>query len=432
MQPNTDIAICGAGPVGLALAALLVKHGLAAERITLIDGKTLAQSQQDPRAIALSYGSRQILQQAGIWPEGASEIHQIHVSRKGHFGRTLIDRSQHHLPALGYVHRYGTIVASLAQVCQDMGIPTLRPMQLHTLHPQADSVLLQLQAPGALNPFHLKAGLMIQAEGGLFGKQPQKTLHRDYQQTAIIAQVRTSAPLPHRAFERFTDEGPLALLPNSQGDEDNLHKHSNHPSHHSHDNHAKHGYALVWCVKPPTAERLLALDETAFLHELSLAFGSRLGQFISATPRMSFVLGLNANIDETGTASGPDSRILSIGNAAQTLHPVAGQGLNLGLRDALVLAKILAQDLSKSAPSQPSHFHPNPSPHTPDPASLTRFRQARRNDRSTTVRLTDTMARIFATADPASQGILGLSLGLLDAFEPAKHVLAELMMFGRR
>jgi 2-octaprenyl-6-methoxyphenol hydroxylase len=416
---DADIAICGAGPVGLALAALLVKNGLPADRITLIDGKALAQSVLDPRSIALSYGSRQILEQVNGWPAAATEIHQIHVSRRGHFGRTIIDRNAHQVPALGYVNRYGGIVAALAGVCEQMGVRVLRPMQLHAVQEQADSVLLQLQTPGALDPFHLKAGLMIQAEGGLFGSQTQKTQHHDYQQTAVIAEVRASATaaLQHRAFERFTDEGPLALLPQSNADDNTAGK-------------IGHAYALVWCVKPDTARTLLALDEAQFLAELGQAFGNRLGRFVSATPRIGFALGLNAN---AGQADGT-GRTVSIGNAAQTLHPVAGQGLNLGLRDAAVLAKILGQDISK--PSRLGIYNGSAAPtrrHI-DPASLIRFEQARRNDRTTTLRLTDTMARIFTTGAPRSvtQGMLGVTLGLLDAFDPAKHLLAELMMYGRR
>ena len=418
---DTDIAICGAGPVGLALAALLVKNGLQASRITVIDGKALAQSVQDPRSIALSYGSRQILDQVGGWPSAATEIHQIHISRRGHFGRTMIDRNEHQVPALGYVNRYGAIVAALAEVCEQMGVRMLRPMQLHASQEQENSVLLQLQTPGALDPFHLKAGLMVQAEGGLFGSQTQKTRHHDYQQTAVIAEVRASATgaLQHRAFERFTDEGPLALLPQSNAEDNTAGR-------------LGHAYALVWCVKPDTARALLALDEAQFLAELGQAFGNRLGRFVSATPRIGFPLGLNANEGREQSAR----RTVSIGNAAQTLHPVAGQGLNLGLRDAVVLAKILAQDSGAKPQARLSTYNGGNAPvgKQIDPASLIRFEQARRNDRTTTLRLTDTMARIFTTGAPGSvtQGMLGVTLGLLDAFDPAKHLLAELMMFGRR
>ena len=415
MMPTTfDIAICGAGPVGMALAALLAGRGVAPQRIGLLDAKTLAQASLDPRVIALSHGSRQILEEIGAWPIEATAIHQIHVSRRGQFGRSLIDRSEHDLPALGYVTRYGALVTKLGAACERHGVATLRPARVLSCVEQADSLALQIEQDGARelhagnqdgtgklhseNPggpgeLHggnrdgqreLHAGIVVQAEGGLFGAQqeraPERTLHRDYGQTALIAQVSTSAPLAHRAYERFTEQGPLALLP------------------------LDHGYSLVWCVRPGTAQALLALDDAAFLAQLGAAFGTRLGRFTRAGPRAAYRLGLNADARASG-------RSVAIGNAAQTLHPVAGQGLNLGLRDAAVLARLLAQGAT--------------------PAMLARFTGLRQADRATTVRLTDTMARIFANESPA-QALLGMSLGLIDMVSPARHLLAELMLYGRR
>ncbi|NRR31046.1 FAD-dependent monooxygenase [Oxalobacteraceae bacterium] len=396
--PTFDIAICGAGPAGMALAALLVQRGVPGARIALIDGKTLAQASADPRSLALSYGSRQILEQIGAWPIAATEIHQIHVSRRGQFGRSLIDRADHQLPALGYVTRYGELVTALGAVCERAGISVLRPQRVIGCNEQADHVSLTLEAatsassagtdastaapampaPPALQT--LNAAIVVQAEGGLFAEQDGKAQRRDYQQSAVIAQVRSSAPLPQRAYERFTGEGPLALLP--QGEE----------------------YSLVWCVRPDTAQALLALDDAAFLARLGAAFGERVGSFTACSKRIVFPLGLNA--DPRATA-----RTVAIGNAAQTLHPVAGQGLNLGLRDASVLARLLAQDAA--------------------PAMLARFAELRRDDRQLTVRLTDTMARIFANDSPA-QALLGLSLAAIDMVAPARSLLAELMMYGRR
>ena len=376
---NLDIAICGAGPAGMALAALLARRGVPAERIGLIDAKTLAQASKDPRSLALSYGSRQILEEIGAWPIPATDIHQIHVSRRGQFGRSLIDRDEHQLPALGYVTRYGEIAMALGAACERAGIRMLRPARVTAIDEQADHVRLTI-APEATDPYALDAAIVVQAEGGLFSDQESKAVRRDYRQTAIIAQVRSSAPIAHRAYERFTEQGPLALLP--QGEE----------------------YSLVWCVRPDTAKALQALDDKEFLKQLGAAFGGRLGDFISATPRLAFPLGLNA--DPRSTA-----RTVAIGNAAQTLHPVAGQGLNLGLRDATVLARLLAQGAT--------------------PAMLSQFTDLRRQDRALTVRLTDTMARVFANDSPA-QALLGLSLAAIDMINPARSVLAELMMYGRR
>ena len=378
MQTDFDIAICGAGPVGMTLAALLVKQGIAPEKLALIDAKTIEQTSHDPRSIALSYGSRQVFETVRAWPITATQINQIHVSRRGHFGRTMIKREEYDLPALGYVTRYGAIVTTLNAQVSTLGITLIRPASVSTLVENDHAVTLTFADRESLT-----ANIVVQAEGGIFTEQTKKAMHRDYGQTAIVAHVKASAPIPHRAFERFTNEGPLALLPQEDG------------------------YALVWCVRADTAQDLLALSDAQFAEELGTAFGMRLGRFTATTQRNTFPLGLNAH-------AGASARIIAIGNAAQTLHPVAGQGLNLGLRDATVLARLLAKQA--------------------EPAALQEFSASRLADRNATIHLTDIMARIFAatSAGGISQALLGFSLGLVDGIQPAKKLLAEQMMFGRR
>lgn len=378
MKAEFDIAICGAGPVGMALAAFLVQRGAAAERIALIDAKSIDQATTDPRSIALSYGSKQLLDQVAAWPAQATPIQRIHVSRRGHFGRTLIDRADFDLPALGYVARYGEVVKALAAALGATALCSIRPAHIVSTAENPRAVELHFS-----DGRKIAAQIVVQAEGGVFADQASRSLHRDYGQTALIAHVRSSAPLGYCAFERFTEEGPLALLPEDDG------------------------YALVWCARPAHAAQLAALPEREFLSELGRAFGTRLGSFIAATPRHVFPLGLNAN-------PASSLRMVAIGNAAQTLHPVGGQGLNLGLRDAAVLAPLLARQAS--------------------PAMLKRFAESRQSDRGLTIRLTDTLARIFAAAPDGalSQSALGLALGLVDTLRPAKHMLAEHFMFGWR
>ena len=374
-----DVAICGAGPVGMALAALLARRGMPARRIGLIDAKSLGAAMTDPRSIALSYGSRLLLEEIGAWPIAATAIHEIHISRRGHFGRSVIERSEHAVPALGYVTRYGELVTALSLACERAGVGVIRPARVTGQLEHADGVGIKLDDGRDLDTL-----LMVQAEGGLFGAQDDKAVTRDYGQTAVIARVSASAPIAHRAYERFTDEGPLALLP-QEGDD-------------------RRQYALVWCVRPETAAALLALDDAAFLARLGEAFGTRLGRFTATGARAAYPLGLNAGA--AGTA-----RTVAIGNAAQTLHPVAGQGFNLGLRDAAVLARLLAYEAT--------------------PAALGKFALERSADRQLVVGLTDAMARAFAGAGPV-QALLALSLGVLDTVAPARTLLAELMMFGRR
>ena len=383
--PEFDVIICGAGPVGMSVAALLQQRSKASAftpRIALVDAKTTAAANQDPRTIALSHGSQRILAEIGAWPQlapAASAIHHIHVSRRNHFGRTLIRREDYALPALGHVVRYGSLVSALSTSLAGFEATILQPAKVVAIDELPTSAMVRREDGRSLS-----AAIVVQAEGGVFSEQAAKPLQRDYEQIAIIAHVQVSAPIAHRAFERFTAEGPLALLPQDEG------------------------YALVWCVRPATAERLLALDEPAFLSALGEMFGGRMGRFTQCSARASYPLGLNAQ----ATVS---AHTVAIGNAAQTLHPVAGQGLNLGLRDAIVLAQTLSQ----------RGFNP---------AALAHFERQRQLDRRATIRLTDLMARVFASAPDGSarQSLLGLALGVIDVVAPAKRLLAEQMMFGWR
>jgi 2-octaprenyl-6-methoxyphenol hydroxylase len=373
-----DLAIAGAGPVGLALAAMLTKNLGAGKRIALIDAKSPEAAARDPRYIALSYGSRQLLEQIQAWPSASTPITQIHVSRRGSFGRTLIDNREYDLPALGYVCRYGDLVQALDHALAHSGVAMLRPSAVLSVDEQAADVTLNLEAGNSIC-----ADFMVQAEGGVYGSQSEKQLRRDYHQSAIVATVVSSAAIAGRAFERFTSEGPLALLP--QGD----------------------AYALVWCARPLSITRLLDLSDAEFLEALQQAFGQRVGMFTQVSARNSYQLGLNANPAIT-------ARTVAIGNAAQTLHPVAGQGFNLGLRDAHTLATLLAKDFT--------------------PAALSLYHTKRQRDRSATIHLTDVMARTFADGADGSllQTTLGFALGCIDIIAPAKRLLAEQMMFGSR
>lgn len=378
MSERVDIAIVGGGPVGLALAAMLVARGMRGEDIAVIDAKPVDVAAADPRSIALSWGSRQLLSEVHAWTPRATPITQIHVSRRGSFGRTLIEASDYQLPALGYVARYGDVCGALATALSRTGVRQRRPLQVTASDESSDQIMLALS-----NGESLTAKLMVQAEGGVFGEQAVRKVQRDYEQTAIVATVHANAAIVGRAFERFTSEGPLALLPQDDG------------------------YSLVWCMRPDSADAMQALKDDAFLDGLQQAFGQRIGRFTRIGVRHAYALGLNAEPPST-------PRSIAIGNAAQTLHPVAGQGLNLGLRDAAVLARLLARDAT--------------------PEALAQFHQQRKTDRGTTVRLTDLMARVFASSADGTltQDLLGASLGVIDVFRSAKRVLAEQMMFGTR
>lgn len=385
--PDYDLAIVGAGPVGLALAGWLARRSATQHAsIALIDAREPVASANDPRAIAVSHGSHVLLDTLA-WPADATPIEHIHVSQRGHFGRTLIDRDEHDLAALGYVVRYGSLVQALAGAVHDTRVDWLTSTTARAPQQDADGVALTLDGPQGERT--LRARIVINAEGGLFHEQHADAgkHRRDYGQTALVGTVTVSAPRPNVAWERFTHEGPLALLPLGgprQAD-----------------------YSLVWCCTPDEAARRAALPDDAFLRELGSAFGDRMGQFVAIAGRASFPLGLNA---AQTLVSG---RVAIVGNAAQTLHPVAGQGLNLGLRDAHTLVDTLsAQGFEATA--------------------LATFNARRALDRRFTIGATDTLARLF-TIDAGPLPLLrGAALTALEFVPPLKKAIARQMMFGQR
>ena len=394
-----DIAIVGGGPVGLALLRTTPL------RITLIDAATPARAARDPRAIALSYGSRQLLEQIGAWPMPVQPIEHIHVSQRGRFGHVKLHHDDYGVPALGYVVRYGDLCQTLERALARAA--DAAPGRLERAFDtridnidqdnRNDNAAVRLTGSSHADhdglPVAFAARIAVQAEGGLFHQQAQRlargtetTRRRDYQQTAIIGHVTCTQPQPGWAWERFTEEGPLALLP--------------------HDEHGATGYALVWCCAPEQAQRRLALSEAAFAEELGQAFGTRMGRFTLMGKRHAFPLGLNA------APVNVNGRVVAVGNAAQTLHPVAGQGLNLGLRDAFALADSLRAGCT--------------------PQALQSFASRHRIDRAMTIGITDLLPRVFAVGGPLAAHARGASLAALACAAPLKHALARQMMYGAR
>ncbi|NOV23147.1 UbiH/UbiF/VisC/COQ6 family ubiquinone biosynthesis hydroxylase [Cupriavidus necator] len=404
LQGPADVAIVGGGPVGLALACQLLRT--TSWRVALIDAATPARAARDPRAIALSHGSRQLLEQIGAWPVPGSPIEHIHVSQRGRFGHVRLHHDDYGVPALGYVVRYGDLCnvleRALAQAGQAAAEGRLRRVfetRIERIEQDpvprgadpADAGLVRLSGTGHDGqPASFAARLAVQAEGGLFHEQAahqgRGARTRDYRQTAVIAHVTCSRPQPGWAWERFTEEGPLALLP--------------------HEEHGTPGYALVWCCPPDQAARRIALPEAQFAAELGRAFGDRMGQFTLAGKRHAFPLGLNA---APVTVNG---RVVAVGNAAQTLHPVAGQGLNLGLRDAFALADSLRGACT--------------------PQALQAFASRHRLDRAVTIGVTDLLPRVFGVGFPLAAQARGASLAALACLPPLRHALARHMMFGMR
>jgi 2-octaprenyl-6-methoxyphenol hydroxylase len=367
--PEVDVAIAGSGPVGCALALALLGSPVSVTRIA--DG-----AEVPDRPIALSHGSRLILERLGAWSSiTSSAIQTIHVSQQG-FGRTVMRSSDYDLPALGYVVAYSNLVRRLA------GHTPAVFGTLKSWEPRRDEIVLQLS--DGEKQARLRARLLVLADGGLNRDTGRVT---DYRQRAIVAEVAAEHPPHGTAWERFTTEGPLALLP--FGDR----------------------FALVWSVSPATAEELQRLRDPDFLVRLREAFGGRLGEFRSTGIRSTFPLSLRRG------AIRPSPRVLAIGNAAQTLHPVAGQGLNLGLRDAFELARMLL-DVAKEEIGAPR--------------VLARFAWNRGLDRYAGIGFTDFLVRAFSNSVPPLALARGAGLALLDMLPPARHFLARRMIFGAR
>ena len=281
---RVDVAIVGAGPVGLALAGWLSRRGATrALSVALIDARDASQTPNitnaDPRAMALSHGSRMLLETLG-WPVDATPIRHIHISQRGHFGRTRIDHDEHDLPALGYVVRYGQLVASLAAALHDTPVQWLTNTTAQLVQQDANSVTLALEHDGVRRELH--ASVVINAEGGVYRaagasdtsaagpatdspRSPSQMSsaaprNHDYQQSALVATVRVARPRANFAWERFTSEGPLALLPLSHASAAGVGLHQDE-------------FALVWCGRPEASRERAALPDAEFLTALHHAFG---------------------------------------------------------------------------------------------------------------------------------------------------------------
>lgn len=377
-MPDFDVAIVGAGPVGATLAALASGAGLS---IALFEARPGASN--DRRTLALSHASRELLEEARAWPgDEATPIRSIHVSQQGGPGRTLLDASEQGLPALGYTVAFAALEAALGARLAADGIEVHfgEPCSGIELEPDAATVRF---ASGR----SARARLLVLADGGANAARIPGIafMEKDYDQQAVVGAVVTDRPHSQRAYERFTPRGPMALLPVGER------------------------YALVWTATPAEAQRLLALDEASFLAELQRHFGDRAGRFTAVSGRASFPLKLRA-------VNSPIAlRTAIIGNAAQALHPIAGQGLNLGLRDAAELAAAIAS---------------TPRERLGDAAMLAGYRDARRRDSARGVAFTDFLVSAFADSRRLPTWGRGLALAALDLFPPARRLLAQRMIHG--
>jgi 2-octaprenyl-6-methoxyphenol hydroxylase len=379
---GVDVLIIGAGPVGAALALLLQGSGRS---VALLEARAGAAT--DARTLALSYGSRLILEDAGVWNDslGATPIEAIHVSHRGAFGRTLLSCRDANVPALGYVLSYASLQQALDRRIEAAGISVHRGARVDGIVPGADEARVSYDLNSASHS--MAASLVVLADGGAnAGKIPGvRIVEKDYGQTALVGRVTTDKAHGAIAYERFTPLGPAALLPKEDY------------------------FSLVWTASPGSVQRLLALDDASFLAELNDHFGHRAGKFLSIARRASFPLKLRYAVPRVA------ERIAIIGAAAQALHPVAGQGFNLGLRDAADLARLIRRNTGENAGSA---------------ALLQRFVSERNADARMGIGFTDSLVRVFSTDNPLLRVGRGLGLAMLDIAPAARRVLVEKMIFG--
>jgi len=374
MTENVDILIIGAGPVGMTLHLALAAGG---QKSLLVDRRPQQALQADPRALALSHGARELLEQINAWPtRAATPIETIHVSQKNGFGRTLIDRADYALPALGYVVRYRDLAGALA--ANLTGNALLDDVEITGITPADDHVTVALSHAGQQRT--IRTRLLIHAEGTPDDDPDVKV--SDYDQHAVICEVTPTPGHNKRAWERFTPDGPLALLP------------------------LGNDYSVVFTLPPAKADAVMAMDDETFLAALQTQFGQRM-TFSRPGPRSRFPLALRMR---DTLVKGSE---VWIGNTAQTLHPVSGQGFNLGLRDAWQLAEILLEN-------------------GVDCNSLNSYAATRRLDREGSAFFTDQIVRTFSNDFGPLKLVRGLGLLALDVCPPARHFVAKRMIWGAR
>jgi len=391
MENNYDILIAGGGMVGASLARALAGTGLRIAVVEPVSAAAETQPSYDDRVIALSWGSRLILQGMGCWDAMASSaepIRHIHISDRGRFGFTRLDHRQEQVPALGYVVTARAIGAALlGGVADQANLDWLSPASIENFDNDADSVRLQLNVDGS--PRQVTARLLVAADGGESAIRRALDVPMQewtYGHTAVIANVTPSKAHDGVAYERFTDTGPLAMLPMSEG-----------------------RCSMVWTQPDDKVAEILALDDQAFLAGLQERFGYRLGRLAKVGKRAAYPLRL-LRVKEMVRP-----RVAIIGNAAHTLHPVSGQGFNLGLRDVAWLAELLAKAAA-------SDVDPGA------PAVLDAYASGRAPDQSRVALVTDLLARLFVNPLQPIKTARGCGLVTLDLMPGIKREVARQFM----
>ncbi len=379
-----DIAIIGGGPIGAALALALPSKGL---RICVLANNE--PQNKALRPIALSHGSQLLLERLGLWhalsPQ-TTKILNIHISEKHALAAVTIKAQELQLPALGYVLDYSLLSQCLSQSAQKAHPDFRLGCKVLSLAPHEGGATVHYLEENQAQSLNCR--LVIVADGGaLINDNP--TQHVDYQQCALTARIGCDHPQPQKAFERFCQEGPVALLPFGED------------------------LALVGTVSQERAEMLMRAEPPIFLQWVQSCFGSRLGKFTHLADRATFPLTLHYQKPDYAHLS--KTPIIRIGNAAQRLHPVAGQGLNLGLRDAWALARFIQTTEPEALGSAVTRHQ---------------FEKIRHSDRTASIAFTHGLVRLFSNDWPILTQARRGALFTLACFSPARNWLAQRMMHG--
>ena len=388
---SQPIIIIGGGPVGATLALLLVKQGV---NVTVLEARNLGAAHSESRALALSFGSRRILEKLGLWgalSTQATPINSIHVSQKGSFGRTQLHAGDYHQEALGYVLSYGVLSAALDRAIADA-------KSVNFIFEASASSIVYDVSQATVTYTHgglahsISSPLVVLADGGrtldeLTGLSRET---KEYGHDALVTKVRAELPHHNVAYERFTANGPIALLPKG----------------------GEFDFSLVWTGEKSFITSMLSLSDADFLEKFHQQFGDRVGDFLSVEKRLSFPLKM-AQLKPDAQQS---KHLVVIGNAAQTMHPVAGQGFNVGLRDAESLAQYIA---SASADELGSAY------------MLASYQASRKSDTKGGLFFTDFLVNLFSNDLVGISALRGASLGVFDVIKPVKKYLVGKMSFGK-
>jgi 2-octaprenyl-6-methoxyphenol hydroxylase len=390
MSETFDIAIVGGGMVGASFAVALQGLGVRAALIEAVPHDAASQPSFDDRTTALSNGSRRILETLDVWSAvapAATPIAKIHVSDQGHFGFARIEAAEQSLKALGYVVPNRSLGAALwARLASRTDLALYCPAKVSRIDTQGERTQLELtHANGEVRA--IEAGLVVAADGiesrvrAAFGIDVEV---RDYEQTAVITTVLPRQFHEHVAYERFTPTGPLALLPIADG-----------------------RCTLVLTLSRALADAAMAWSDEEFLAELQRRFGFRLGRFLKVGRRAAYPLSLSR---ARRTSAGG---CIIVGNAAQSLHPIAGMGFNLGLRDIASLAELIAERGSDDLEELPAVYD-----------------SWRAGDRREIIAFTDGLVRLFSSPLRPIRELRNLGLLAFDLLPPAKAALSSLSTGG--